>query len=72
MSKAADRSSKISTEDLKSSLDSLRASTTESKTVLVARQTSASESEEKDVNECMFVGKMCLTNNITIIINLSI
>ncbi len=24
-------------------------------------ETSASESGEKDVNECMFVGKMCLT-----------
>ncbi len=24
-------------------------------------ETSASESEEKDVNECIFVGKMCLT-----------
>ncbi len=24
-------------------------------------ETSASESEEKDVNECMFAGKMCLT-----------
>ncbi len=25
-------------------------------------ETSASESEEKDVNECMFAGKMCLTD----------
>ncbi len=25
-------------------------------------KTSAAESEEKDVNECMFAGKMCLTN----------
>ncbi len=25
-------------------------------------ETSASESEEKDVNECMFSGKMCLTD----------
>ncbi len=25
-------------------------------------ETSASESEEKDVNECMFDGKMCLTD----------
>ncbi len=25
-------------------------------------KTSASESEEKDVNECMFAGKMCLTD----------
>ncbi len=24
-------------------------------------ETSASESEEKDLNECMFAGKMCLT-----------
>ncbi len=24
-------------------------------------ETSASESAEKDVNECMFAGKMCLT-----------
>ncbi len=35
MSKAADRSSKISTEDLEYFLASLRASTTESKAVLV-------------------------------------
>ncbi len=25
-------------------------------------ETSASESEEKDVNECIFAGKMCLTD----------
>ncbi len=25
-------------------------------------ETSASESEEKDVNKCMFAGKMCLTD----------
>ncbi len=25
-------------------------------------ETSVSESEEKDVNECMFTGKMCLTD----------
>ncbi len=25
-------------------------------------ETSASESKEKDVNECMFAGKMCLTD----------
>ncbi len=25
-------------------------------------ETSASESEEKDVHECMFAGKMCLTD----------
>ncbi len=25
-------------------------------------ETSASESEEKDENECMFAGKMCLTD----------
>ncbi len=25
-------------------------------------ETSASESEEKDVNECVFAGKMCLTD----------
>ncbi len=25
-------------------------------------ETSASESEEKDVNECMFAGKICLTD----------
>ncbi len=25
-------------------------------------ETSASESEEKDVNECMYAGKMCLTD----------
>ncbi len=25
-------------------------------------ETSSSESEEKDVNECMFAGKMCLTD----------
>ncbi len=25
-------------------------------------ETSASENEEKDVNECMFAGKMCLTD----------
>ena len=25
-------------------------------------ETSASESEEKDVNQCMFVGEMCLTD----------
>ncbi len=25
-------------------------------------ETSASESEEKDVNECMFAGKMCFTD----------
>ncbi len=25
-------------------------------------KTSASESEEKDVNECMFASKMCLTD----------
>ncbi len=28
---------------------------------MMSLETSASESEEKDVNECMFAGKMCLT-----------
>ncbi len=28
----------------------------------MSSETSASESEEKDVNECMFAGKMCLTD----------
>ncbi len=29
---------------------------------MLSFETSASESEEKDVNECMFAGKMCLTD----------
>ncbi len=34
-------------------------------------ETSASESEEKDLNKCMFAGKMCLTYLISLMKNVA-